>query len=521
MLSTTLPAHAGHWTIDHVTINGSNTFTSDAGFTETDPWRENGDSTDTSFDVYHGGGRQVHACSNEGTFTTYVKWVADNPSDMPVSNAWVQYEVSATATASGYESFNLANLQADDGLKDPLSLDVEYQDPDPVTEFNEGVATSSGTHAVLIPFTSSTQAGQLIALPPVSMSEVGCDDDDYAFNGFSFSVSVIDPQKSVMIAGLGNVFTNGQWNGAGDKLFDNYEEYIRLSEGRNLGSTANWSASLVGSLWPTQADYDAGHVSREWYWYSDPLSDSGDTFDIHTFDAPRPHVDWPYNYLTVYVPADFLHECQDGPPTQTTHINLHLIDTDLTGSAPWFNFDNTANYYPTFHNENESPVLGTVTNQPPNINQWQILTIGGQDITVGGYVNNWSPNFYYSWDAGVGYTFGETAASATDGSSAGIYMSVTPLTVPGADPAFPGQGPWRGVVYYRVIKQVIPFTFRKYSDSGEIFQYNPDGTVNPWSNTVVRTENSSNPIETRIFLFPPGYVGFPSTMDVDPPGYDN
>lgn len=330
-------------------------------------------------------------------------------------------------------------------------------------------------------------------------------------------------------------YDGSQWTGRGDSRFDNWE-VAGSPNGTSpapVGESAGdifWSAGLLGRPWPDNYSYSGRDgllclLKRQWFWNTNPESDSGDTFDIHPLKTVRPHVDWPWNSFQFYQPHDFLEFCQNGPAPVEKHIWLHLTDTDTGVLHPEWNFDGRANYYITFHNEAESPSNLVTLPTPLTDNKWKIYvgpsnTVLSQSGTApdkdssgnpiqGTGTYPWNPGYAsasteYNWGGSLDIPIQDIGVGVNGGGSSGqqISQNVPQKVIPLG---------YRGVVYYRTASNRTTFTFRHYSVDGEDVRYDNAGNVIPWPGFADRpiggTGTSSMDFVVWVkldgFIFPP------------------
>ena len=346
----------------------------------------------------------------------------------------------------------------------------------------------------------------------------------------SGSVQQAGPPKSIMINGSVRTiqtYDGSQWTGRGDSRFDNWETVgtpygTSTSVGESHGDLY-WTAGLLGIAWPDNYCY-AGRdgmlclIGREWFWNSSPQSDDDSTFNIRVFKTLRPHVDWPWNNFLFYQPHDFLEFCQNGPAPVEKHIWLHLTDTDTGVLHPEWNFDGTANYYITFHNEFEldgQPVSSPV---PYADNPWRLYRSGTNGSTLqedGGYNINqprhWSPG---SVSTSVENSFGisldlPVAPEYTRSYSTSVAQNVPDVDIPAYHIA---------VVYYRQPKVRYSFNMKHFLPDGrDIRGYDSSGNELPWRYTVDRPTGGfdDHAMLTYTAIFERG-VPLPETLDTEP-----
>ena len=325
----------------------------------------------------------------------------------------------------------------------------------------------------------------------------------YSGTGIYGTIQQAGPPKSLMINGpmvSTQVFDGSQWTGSGDTRFDNQEieslpTFNPLTVGEDF-TDPSWSAGLVGSPWPSAADlYDPLNNTgedvfyRNWAWNSTPQSDSGDTFDIHSFMTDRPRADWPWDSLLNYQPHDFLELCQNGPAPVQKHIFLHLTDEDALGNHPEWNFDNTANYYVTYHNEVESPTNIITGVTPLSDNAWkEYIGPGNTVLSADGIAPStdsngnpiqgtgtypWNPgsatvSVEYNWGGSLDVPVVDVNGSINKGSQ--VTQNIPATVIPIG---------YRGTVYWHAPTNRLLFNFRHYLVGGEDIQYDANGNVLP------------------------------------------
>lgn len=444
---------------------------------------------DVTVEVNDGDQGLDHECSSVGDVTATCHWNSSGPGDNPPAKLLVRQFSTVIAFGTGGGPFS----SADNGLGDSSG--------------NGNV--SSGTHDQMI----TTNGRTVIVLPKCHLSAtVNC--DDYWVHDGIFEEAITDyhvefpntPDKSIMIAGSGTQENSGsQWTGKGDTRFSND---VAVSDGFSMNvaklgddfGPVHWDGELLGSPWPEFAHHQAGWFTRNWNWMG-AGSDPGDTFLIHRLDTDRPHVRWPYSPTSGTAPRDLLEQMDSPrvPPTQQQQETLSLTDVDSTGEHPEWNFNGTAQYTLTFHNEYELIHADPSVTVPPSENPWGKLLFNGtnSDIQTPGRFDNWSPTIYYEagdqWDFHVNGAWWSGGGGGT--TNQGMNASPPPTSVPlGA----------RGVVFGRPSLIRIRFTYNHFLVGGrEIPPLNPDGSEHPFESQVVRPRGGfgTHDIDLKVFTF--------------------
>ncbi len=347
----------------------------------------------------------------------------------------------------------------------------------------------------------------------------------------SGSVYQAGPPKSIMINGPmrgTQTYDGSQWTGRGDSRFDNWE-VASSPNGTSpapVGESAGdifWSSGLLGGPWPDNYCYSGRDglvclLDRQWFWNTNPESDNDHTFDIRKLRTVRSHVDWPWNRFQFYQPHDFLEFCQNGPAPVEKHIWLHLTDTDTGVLHPEWNFDGTANYYITFHNEFEldgQPISSPV---PYADNPWRLYRSATNGSTLqedGGY----DPNHPRPWSPGSVSTYVENSYGVsldlpvgpeyTRNYGTAITQNVGDVDIPAYHIA---------VVYYRQPKVRYAFNMKHFSPDGrDIRGYDSSGNELPWRYTVDRPTGGfdDHAMVTYIAIFERGAL-LPDTIVTEP-----
>jgi len=526
----TSAATAGSWQITYQT-SGTGTWGSGSSFSWTVP-------TEGVGSLGRVIGKGPVAVNTTATLTEKVQatatWVPASPTDTPpelssggnlyiTENAWARSEtiwdtsltsqIPLLATAS-------ATVTADDGLGDTYT-------PQSSTDYTIGalydsdfyigggyssqitsvaISQSGGTYSVQLPKRTITTSAEPTA------TVTGLNPDTVMNVDYNITISDTPPQ-SIMINGSGNVFKNGQWTGNGASLFSNNQSDTSTLGGPSWGTAygpLSFTASLLGTGWPSTSSFLAGDFERDWDWASNGTPTDGSTYVIDSYSTTRPWVAWPYDSNGDFVPRDFLEECQDAPSPQSQHVLVRLTDIDETGTTPANNFSNSANYYVTLHSQYELIAAGATQPVPTASNPWNEMFYQSADIETAGPFSNWSPSIYYSVDTNWNVTINAVYLGAGLGGStgSGLYINPPPTTVPAG---------YEGVVYEHPYLINCPFTYNEYGVGGQIiYGYDASGNVIPFSSSVNRSASGlgTYDINTKIYTFLNG-TAIPTTVNYD------
>ena len=487
------------------------------------------------------------AVDDTGSITPVLTWTPAVAGDTTPPPDKVFLQVTPDANASAYGNtgwyFPGVEYEAADGFGDA-----------PV--FGGYSWNSSGSHLIEVPNPGQSTT---VRLPSVSLHAHGTYPANSPYDEIAASVGVTvqqaPPPKSILISRHENSGANieadreffddnsGEWTGYGDSVFSNdvYGSDIAGEAGGLVGGADpgwdEWDAGFAGAPWPSEDTmFQDGEFSdtngiwdRQWHWYAEDGStqlptalgsDAGTTYAINPFIPHiRPHVDWPWN-SDGYIPHDMLDEMTspNAPAAQGRRINLHLTDQDLIGSNPQYNFDHHANFGITYHNRYELLDKQPTTDVPVAENPWKLLQVStgtlispnNTNVFVPGIVNLWNPQVYYNSDNNwnITVTTFYMNFSAGQSSGGGLYMPITPRSVPAGDV---------GVVYYRPHLIRNPFTYRWYTAAGrKINYYDANGNEVPFSGSVDISSGgyNTNNMIAEIVLYPAG-TNFWGTLKQD------
>ena len=506
---TAMPARAGSWSVSYECSG-----TSSDDYNPYAPWSP----TAAPYywvcrDVSPGSDYNDYSIKSDGTVTATLTWNPQGANDPPPSQVYV-VESSFAGAWGGITNWGDFTNDVDDGLGDPVVGNI-------CCGSKKQTLSTGGRTSVRLPqrhLSASTHYPEWFI------------HDLLAEAVTIYSVSLPDPPKSVMIGGPGGTqeYVGGAWMGKGDTRFSNdviISDFGDVGGGAHTAGTdfgpVTWSASLIGSGWPTEADFVSQHncgysPSRTWEWQGGgaPTDGEGNYTNIATFQTDRPKVHWPFAPDSGDPPRDNL-ELMDSPrvpPTQEQNITFRLTD-NLGPSPDWdnSNFSGGASYRITFHNEYELIHADDPVTVPAPKNPWHkiVFATNNSDIQTLGKFDGWSPSLYF--ENGGQWDFHINGASWSGGgggtTNTGYSQNVTPQDIPLGS---------RGVVYGRLSTISIHFTYNHFLVGGREMHHDNDGKEIPFDDSVVRPRGGFGTADRdyKTFVFG-GDEAYPGTINHD------